>query len=94
VPIKEVVKLYNDVCVPVGRPAATVINRKRQQAITKIWQSSEHVRSLDWWKAYFEAAMTIPYMAKGFSKADGTSWPGADLDYLLLEKTVTKVVEA
>jgi hypothetical protein len=49
---------------------------------------------LDWWKAYFEAAMTIPYMAKGFSKADGTAWPGADLDYLLLEKTVTKVVEA
>jgi len=93
IPVQEIIQAYNLICVPVGRPAATVINKKRKVSIERIWRSSPHVQDVDWWREYFAAAMQIPYMANGFSKSDGSTWPGADLDYLLQEKTVTKVVE-
>lgn len=93
VPVEQIIGLYNSVCVPHGRPAVQVINKKRIASIKRIWNQSKHAQSLDWWQAYFESAMTIPFMANGFTKADGTNWPGADLDYLLQDKTVAKVVE-
>lgn len=93
VPFNEVAEVYNTVCVPFGRPKASVMNKKRKSAIARIWNGSAHAKSLDWWASYFEAAMRIDYMAHGFTKADGTQWGGADFDYLLQEKTIVKVVE-
>lgn len=93
VPVQEVIELYNSVCVPFGRPAVQVVNKKRIAGIKRIWNQSKHAQSLDWWQAYFESAMTIPFMANGFTKADGSVWGGADLDYLLQDKTVARVVE-
>lgn len=93
VPVQEIIELYNSVCVPFGRPAVQVVNKKRIAGIKRIWNQSKHAQSLDWWQAYFESAMTIPFMANGFTKADGSVWGGADLDYLLQDKTVTRVVE-
>lgn len=93
VPMQEIVDLYNEVCVPFGRPVASVLNKKRQQAIKRVWQQSEHARTIDWWRDYFESAMKIEFMAKGFQRRDGGIWPGADFDYLLQEKTIVRVVE-
>lgn len=93
IPFQAIVDLYNEICVPKGKPRATVLNKSRQQAIRKVWQSSVHVQNIDWWREYFSAAMTIPWILHGFTKADGTIWNGADLGLLLQEKTITRVVE-
>lgn len=93
IPFQAIVDLYNEICVPKGKPRATVLNKARQQAIRKVWQSSPNVRDTGWWREYFEAAMTIPWIVNGFTKADGTIWNGADLGLLLQEKTITRVVE-
>jgi uncharacterized protein YdaU (DUF1376 family) len=93
VPFFQVAEVYNAVCVPFGRPKASVMNKKRKSAIARVWNGSAHAKSLDWWRSYFEAAMSIPYMSNGFTKQDGSQWGGADFDYLLQEKTIVKVVE-
>jgi hypothetical protein len=93
IPVQEIMSLYNEICVPFGRPVASVLSKKRQQAVKKIWRQSEHTRNLEWWKEYFDSAMQIEYMANGFTNPDGSGWKGADFDYLLQEKTVTRVVE-
>lgn len=93
VPVQDIIDLYHEVCLPHGRPPVRVISKKRISTIQRVWKSSQHSQTLEWWRSYFEAAMGIPYMANGFSKADGSHWKGADLDYLLQEKTIVKVVE-
>jgi uncharacterized protein YdaU (DUF1376 family) len=93
IPFQSIVDLYNEICVPKGKPRATVLNKARQQAISRVWKSSPHARTIDWWREYFEAAMTIPWIVNGFTKGDGTIWNGADLGLLLQEKTITRVVE-
>ena len=93
VPFFKVAEVYNAVCVPFGRPEASIMNKKRKSAIARVWNGSAHAKSLEWWRSYFEAAMAIPYMSNGFTKQDGSQWGGADFDYLLQEKTIVKVVE-
>jgi len=93
IPVQEIMSLYNEICVPLGRPMASVMNKKRQQAVRKVWQQSEYARDLGWWREYFQSAMKIEYMAKGFTNPDGSGWKGADFDYLLQEKAIVKVVE-
>lgn len=93
VPVQQIIDLYNEVCGAHGKKQAKIPNKKRVAGIKRIWNQSAHAKSLDWWRTYFETAMTIPYMAKGFTRSDGSVWEGASLDYLLQEKTVTKVIE-
>lgn len=93
VPVQQIIDLYNEVCIPFGRKEAKIPNKKRVAGIKRIWNQSAHAKNLDWWRQYFQAAMTNPMMANGFTRPDGTSWEGASLDYLLQEKTVTKVIE-
>lgn len=93
VPVQKIIDLYHEVCLPHGRPPVRVISKKRISTIQRVWKSSQHSQTLDWWRSYFEAAMSIPYMSNGFTKQDGSQWGGADFDYLLQEKTIVKVVE-
>lgn len=93
IPVQDIIDLYHEVCLPHGRPPVRVISKKRVASIQRAWKASQHSQTLDWWRSYFTAAMSIPYMANGFSKQDGSHWKGADLDYLLQEKTIVKVVE-
>lgn len=93
VPVQQIIDLYNEVCGAHGKKQAKILNKKRVAGIKRIWNQSAHAKSLDWWRTYFETAMTIPYMAKGFTRSDGSVWEGASLDYLLQEKTVTRVIE-
>lgn len=93
VPYEDISNLYNEICVPKGRPEAKVLSDKRRKAIKALWNSSPHAQNIEWWREYFTSAMAIPYMASGFTGSDGRTWKGADLDYLLQERTVIKVVE-
>lgn len=93
IPYKSIIEAYNEICVPLGKPAARRNNPKRQARIRQIWNESSRTRTVDWWRDYFAKAMTVPYIAKGFITRDGSLWNGADLDYLLQDKTLTKIVE-
>lgn len=93
IPYQQIIETYNEICVPKGRPAARRNNTKRQARIRSLWNESDKVRSLDWWRSYFDKAMTIDYIVNGFTSRDGRHWNGADLDYLLQDKTITRIVE-
>ena len=93
IPYQKIIETYNEICVPKGRPAARRNNTKRQARIRSLWNESDKVRSLDWWRSYFAKAMTIDYIVNGFTSRDGRHWNGADLDYLLQDKTITRIVE-
>ena len=93
IPYKSIIEAYNEICVPLGKPAARRNNPKRQARIRQIWNESSRTRTVDWWRDYFAKAMTVPYIAKGFITRDGSLWNGADLDYLLQDKTITRIVE-
>jgi hypothetical protein len=93
IPYKAIIETYNEICVPLGKPAARRNNSKRQARIRSLWHESPAVRNMDWWQTYFSKAMTVPHIAKGFITRDGSLWNGADLDYLLQDKVITKIVE-
>ena len=93
IPFDDIAHVYNDVCGPIGRPAVVRITDKRKKAISKIWRESEKARCLDWWRDYFQLAMSVTWMRDGFVKPDGSTWTGADFDYLLQDKTLTKLIE-
>lgn len=93
IPYKAIIETYNEICVPLGKPAARRNNSKRQARIRSLWHESPAVRNMDWWQTYFSKAMTVPHIAKGFITRDGSHWNGADLDYLLQDKVITKIVE-
>ena len=93
IPFDEIYQAYNEICGSKGRPMALRNNPKRQARIKAIWRESEKARSVDWWRAYFAKCMSIPWMTKGFNRTDGSTWLGADLDYLLQDKVITKIVE-
>jgi hypothetical protein len=93
IPYKSIIETYNEICVPLGKPAARRNNPKRQARIRQIWNESSRTRTVDWWRGYFAKAMTVPHIAKGFITRDGSLWNGADLDYLLQDKVITKIVE-
>jgi hypothetical protein len=93
IPYKAIIETYNEICVPKGRPAARRNNSKRQARIRSLWNESSAVRSLEWWTQYFSQAMKVDHIVKGFTGRDGRHWNGADLDYLLQDKVITKIVE-
>ena len=93
IPYQAIIETYNEICVPKGRPAARRNNSKRQARIRSLWNESSAVRSLEWWTQYFSQAMKVDHIVKGFTGRDGRHWNGADLDYLLQDKVITRIVE-
>lgn len=93
VPYEAIIEAYNTICVPAGRPAARRNNEKRKARIRAIWRESPKARTVDWWQSYFSKCLRVPHIAKGFITRDGSHWNGADLDYLLQDKVLTKIVE-
>lgn len=92
IPYQQIADLYNRVCGE-ALPQCLKLNAKRRDAIRKIWNMDilgEYLfRDLDSWEGYFNDCL----QSRHWTGHNDLGWK-ADIDFLLREKSVLKVLEA
>ena len=92
IPYQQIADLYNRVCGEV-LPQCLKLNAKRKDAIRKVWNMEilgEYLfRDLDSWEGYFNDCLT----SRHWTGHNDRNWR-ADIDFLLRETSVLKVLEA
>lgn len=92
IPYQQIADLYNRVCGEV-LPQCLKLNAKRKVAIRKVWnmeiQGEYLFRDLDSWEGYFNDCLT----SRHWTGHNDRNWR-ADIDFLLRESSVLKVLEA
>ena len=92
IPYQQIADLYNRVCGEV-LPQCLKLNGKRKDAIRKVWNMEilgEHMfRDLDSWEGYFNDCL----QSRHWTGHNDRNWR-ADIDFLLKETSVIKVLEA
>lgn len=86
VPYQEFVSLYHE-CLP-ELPRVQLLTEKRKKAIKARWNTSEKTKSLDWWREYFLACKSNPFLMGDNSRG----WR-ADFDFLMTESKFARIVE-
>jgi len=92
IPYQQIADLYNRVCGEI-LPQCLKLNAKRKVAIRKVWnmdiQGEYLFRDLDSWEGYFNDCLT----SRHWTGHNDRNWR-ADIDFLLRESSVLKVLEA
>lgn len=89
-PYDEIQALYNDICL--GMRQCRILNDKRKRRIRKLWQTI--MPSLDHFRAYFtDCAAIAAYTGQLPPRPPYTEPYRADLDFLLRDDTIARVLE-
>ena len=78
--------LYIEICQ--GFPEPTEVSDwspKRQGSVNARWKQHPDI---DWWRAYFERIAKSDILKNGYS-----TWPGADLGWIILPSNMEKILE-